>query len=148
MEELVRRLDENLRFDEYKICGDQIYVHVRSKRDKAKCPYCGYVSQSIHSRKVRTLKDLPIQGMKVKLQLAQKKYFYKNEDCGITTFAESFDFYEPKATKTKRLQEEIMRAAMTQSSVSASRYLRKHVADVGKSTICNMIKKGHGNKCG
>jgi hypothetical protein len=46
------------------------------------------------------------------------------------------------------LQEEIMRTAMTQSSVSASRYLRKHVADVGKSTICNMIKKGLGNKCG
>lgn len=78
--------------------------------------------------------------------MAQKKYFYKNESCDRTTFAESFGFYEPKATKTKRLQEEIMRVAVTQSSLSAAKYLRTHVADVGKSTICNMLKKGVNNE--
>ena len=88
------------------------------------------------------MKDLPIQGKKVKILIEQKKYFCANKICPKKTFAERFDFYDPKATTTKRLQKEILRVAMAQSSVAASRYLRTSVADVSKSTICNMLKKG------
>ena len=84
-----------------------------------------------------------MQGKKVKILLEQKKYFCKNEGCVNKTFAERFSFFGPKATKTKRLQKEILRVALTQSSIAASRYLRSSVADVGKSTICNLLKKEH-----
>jgi len=84
---------------------------------------------------------LPIQGKKVKLLIENNKYFCTNEKCNHKTFAEVFDFYEPNATKTNRLQEEITRVSLTQSSVSAAKYLQNSIADVGKSTICNMLKK-------
>ena len=65
-----------------------------------------------------------------------------NKDCGHKTFAETFSFLEAKATKTKRLQEEIFKVALTQSSIAAARYLRNSAAEIGKSTICNLLKKG------
>jgi len=141
-------LDENLEFVDYEINGDELHLRAKSKRQTVKCSYCGTESFQVHSKRIRTLKDLPMQGKKVILKLEQKKYFCKNENCAKKTFAEQFKFYDIKATKTKRLQDEIMRVAMTQSSVAASRYLRNSVADVGKSTICNMLKKGLRNECG
>ena len=142
MEELIRLLDENLYYDGYEIQGEELYIYLSSLREVTICPYCGQLSGQIHSRRVRTLKDLPIQGKKVKILLEQKKYFCKNKACVKKTYAERFDFFEPKATKTNRLQKEILRVALTQSSVAASRYLRSSTATVGKSTICNLLKKG------
>ncbi len=142
MEELIKLLDENLHYEGYEIQGEELFIYVSSARGKAICPYCGQESDQIHSRKVRTLKDLPMQGKKVKILLMQKKYFCPNEACAKKTFAERFGFFEPKATKTNRLQKEIMRVALMQSSVEVSRYLRRSVAEVSKSTICNLLKKG------
>jgi transposase len=122
--------------------GNEIYINAESTREETRCPYCGKKSKNVHSCVNRTLKDLPIQGMKVKLRLRSKKYFCKNPKCEKTTFAERFSFFEPKATKTNRLQDEILRVSLNQSSISASQYLRESVADVGKSTICNLLKKG------
>jgi len=142
MKEIVKLLDENLQYERYEIQGEELFIRVKSERKKVNCPYCGRESTQIHSRKERTLKDLPLQGKKVKILLEHKKYFCNNEACTKTTFTERFDFFKPKATKTNRLQEEILRVALTQSSVAASRYLRNSVADVGKSTICNLLKRG------
>ena len=142
MDELIKLLDENLDYVKSKIEGDELFINVVSVRKYSICPNCGCQSNKIHSRKMRTLKDLPIQGKKVKILLEQKKYFCKNTNCTNKTFAERFDFYKPKATKTNRLQDEILKVALTQSSIAASRYLRNSVAEVGKSTICNMLKKG------
>ena len=142
MEELIKLLDENLRYDGYEIVGKELFIRVSSKCEMAICPYCGQTSGQVHSRKVRTLKDLPIQGKKVIILLEQKQYFCKNKACANRTFAERFDFFNPNATKTNRLQSEILRVALTQSSVAASKYLRGSVVDVGKSTLCNLLKKG------
>jgi transposase len=147
MEDLLEILDENIMYEEHEIIDDKINIYVTSKRNEAHCPYCKKPSSNVHSRTNRSLKDLPIQGKKVILKLESKKYFCKNLDCAQTTFSERFSFFEPKATKTNRLQDEILRVSLNQSSITASRYLRKSVADVGKSTICNLLKKGH-TKCG
>jgi transposase len=142
MEDMIKLLDETLEYDCHEIQDDDMIIRVASALKTAICPYCNQESGQVHSRKTRTLKDLPIQGKKVRLLLEQKKYFCKNEICERKTFAERFAFFEPNATKTNRLQEEILRVSLTQSSIAASRYLRNSVADVGKSTICAMLKKG------
>jgi ribosome biogenesis GTPase A len=80
-------------------------------------------------------------GKKVNIMLNRRKMFCWKPECGHKTFTEIFEFIEAKSRKTKRLQDEIMRVSLTQSSVSASKYLRRSVANVGKSTICNMLKK-------
>jgi len=141
MKEIIKMLDEKLRYINHEIEEKTIRVRVKSKRKKAECPYCGERSEKAHSKSTRKLQDLPIQGKKVIIEIERRKYKCKNPECGHKTYAETFEFYEAKSRKTKRLNEEIMRVALTQSSMSAAAYLRGSVANVGKSTICNMIKK-------
>jgi len=141
MDKLITLPDKQLRYVSHEANDTNIIINVKSVSKIAKCPYCGWFSKKVHSHYIRKLQDLPIQGKKVKLALRLKKYFCKNEMCSHKTFAEAFSFFEPRATKTKRLQDEILRVSLTQSSVSAATYLRNSVADVGKSTICNLLKK-------
>ena len=141
MNEIISLPDERIEYVQHESDGATIRIYVRSTEKQAICPYCGGISDKVHSHYTRVLKDLPIQGVKVKLVLDNKKYFCTNRDCHHKTFAEAFSFFEPKATKTKRLQEEIVKVSLAQSSVSAAKYLRGSVADVGKSTICNLLKK-------
>jgi len=143
LKDIVVLPDEGLRYISHEIDGETIMIRVEAIAEHAVCPYCGETSVKIHSRYVRKLSDLPIQGKKVKLFLHNKKYFCANPNCAHKTFAEQFSFFDPKSTKTKRLWEEILRVSLTQSSLSASKYLRNSVVDVGKSTICNLLKKGH-----
>jgi transposase len=145
MEELVQLLSEELRYAGHATEDGTITIYVEPAHDEACCPYCSTVSNKVHSRYMRKLQDLPVQGRKATIYLTNRKYFCRNEDCSHRTFAEQFSFYEPKATKTKRLHEEIKRISMTQSAVSAAKYLRGSVAQVSKSTICSLLKKSREN---
>jgi transposase len=141
MKEIINLLDKNLRYKSHEIQDGIIIISVKSKRKKIECPYCGAESKKTHSQNIRKFQDLPITGKKVTIVLERRKYICKNPECSYKTFAERFDFYDSMSRKTKRLSEEILRVSLTQSSVSASKYLRRGVVDVGKSTICNMLKK-------
>jgi len=141
MRKLIALPDKNLRYVSCQVNEANIIINIKSISKEVGCPYCGTVSKKVHSRYVRKLQDLPIQGKKAKLVLTLKKYFCKNPDYATKTFAETFSLFEPNATKTKRLEEEILKVSLTQSSISAAAYLQGSVADVGKSTICNMLKK-------
>lgn len=141
MKNLVALPDKHLRYISHEANEADIIINVRSVSKKAKCPYCGEASKKVHSHYIRKLQDLPIQGKKVRLVLKLKKYFCKNGKCRSKTFAEPFSFFEPNATKTKRLQDEIIKVSLVQSSLSAAKHLRDGIADVGKSTICNLLKK-------
>ena len=143
MEELIKLLDGKLQYISHEIEGNEFKIYVKSEKNETAWPYCGKTFGKVHSRKKRIVKDLPIQSRKVTLYLENRKYFCKNSECSHITFSERFIFCEPRATKTNRLQAEILRVSLTQSSVAASKYLRRSVADVGKSTICNLLKKGH-----
>lgn len=141
MDEIVKLLDKNLEYIIHKIIRDTIYINVLSNRDTITCPYCGSPSSKVHSRYERSFQDLPIQGKKVRIILNNRKMFCNNPDCNHTTFAESFDFLKFKAKKTKRLENEIINISMNVSSLTATDFLKESVADVGKSTICNLLKK-------
>lgn len=141
MDEIIKLLDENLDYVSHKIIGDTIFINVVSNREEVICPYCGNPSSKAHSHYKRSFQDLPIQGKKVRVILNNRKMFCCNLDCNHTTFAESFDFLKFKATKTKRLENEIINISMNVSSLTATNILRNSVANVGKSTICNLFKK-------
>jgi transposase len=145
MEEMVKLLSEDLQYIGHEVSDAGIELYVESTNEQAQCPYCGANSTKVHSTYLRKLQDLPMQGKKVVIYLTNRKYFCVNEQCGQRTFAERFTFFEASATKTKRLLEEIKRIATTQSALSASKYLRQSVAQVGKSTICNLLKKTEQN---
>ena len=141
MEELIQLLDSNLSYLNHEIIEDTIYIRVTSNRTEVHCPFCGHPASHVHSYYERSFQDLPIQGKKVILLLIQRKIFCRNKNCGHSTFAERFDFFSYKAKKTNRLIEELLRVSLNCSSVAAAELLSHSVADVGKSTLCNLIKK-------
>ena len=139
---MIKMMDGKLEYKTHLFEGDSVYIYVKSSENQADCPHCGKESKKVHLMYERKIQDLPIQGKKVLIFLERKNYFCYNAECRHRTFAERFDFFEPKARKTKRLQAEILRVSLNQSSVSAAKYLSASVANVGKSTICNLLKKG------
>jgi len=64
-----------------------------------------------------------------------------NAGCKNRRFAERHEFTGAKAKKSKRLIEEIRKIAENMSAMIASAYLRESVAKVGKSSICELLKK-------
>ena len=138
---IISQLDKSIKYIKHEVSADTIIIYVKSIRKRVKCSYCGEESVAVHSRNIRKIQDLPIAGKKVLLLLERRKFFCINADCTNRTFAETYEFVGAKSRKTNRLQDEILRVSLTQSSISASKYLRKRVANVGKSTICNMLKK-------
>lgn len=73
--------------------------------------------------------------------------YFKTERCSAiirsshTTFAERFKFLRNKAKKSLRLEDQIVQISLNCSLVAASEILSKNVVDVGKSTVCNILKK-------
>ena len=102
---------------------------------------CGHFSSSIHSNYERSFQDLQISDKKVVVILKNRKFFCQNPCCKKTTFAECFDFIVSKAKKTNRLEEGIVSLALNCSSIAASVQLKRNVVNVGKSTICELLKK-------
>lgn len=141
MDEFIKLLDKNLEYVNHEIINNICYITVISNRKEVRCPYCGQMSEKVHSIYERTFQDLPIQGKKVIMILKNRKMFCNNPDCDHTTFAERFTFLNKKAKKTKRLEDEITRLSLNYSSTAASEILKKNTVDVGKSTICSILKK-------
>lgn len=142
MKEIVELIDENLEYEGHKLEKDRIIIYVKSKRKEVECPFCGEKSGKVHSIYERRFQDLPIGDKKVEIAIANRKYFCRNRECMNTTFAETFDCLPYNARRSRRLTEEIVRVSSEMSSTAASELLRKSVANVGKSTICELLKKG------
>ena len=141
MERFIKGLDKNLRYEKDEIVEDTYYLYVISTKKKAECPYCGQSSSRVHSTYIRSFQDLPIQDKKVIIVIKNRKIFCDNPECQKTTFAETFSFLPPKGKKSKRLIEKILDVSLNVSSITAASLLSDGVAAVGKSTICNMLKK-------
>lgn len=145
MDEFIKELDPNLDYLEHEMTGDEVIIYVASNRKICSCPYCGTASTRVHSCYEKSFQDLPIMGRKTKIIMENRKFFCDNAECGFTTFAERFDFLAQKGKKTRRLIEKIVDVSLNTSSAAASKTLKDGIADVGKSTICNLLKKRYPN---
>jgi transposase len=143
MDEFIKLLDEHLDYISHEIEGDTIFIHVASNRMDMACPFCGPFSSRRHSGYIRDFQDLPIMGKKSRIIINNRKMFCLNPDCKHTTFAERFGFIAKKSKKTKRLLDKIVDISLSVSSITAADILRDGIADVGKSTVCNLLKKRH-----
>lgn len=141
MDELLKLLDNSLEYVSHEIIDDTIYIVVISNRKFAKCPYCGTESDKVHSYYNKSFQDLPIQGRKVVVTIRNRKMFCSNSNCSKKTFAETFEFLAPNAKKSARLNKEIVNLSLNVSSLVAEQIIKNSIATVGKSTICNLLKK-------
>jgi transposase len=96
----------NLQLDRLVSDRNGITILVRATRPEAACPLCGQISTRVHSRYVRTVHDLPWQGIKVRLRLSTRRFFCANPNCERAIFTERLPaLVAPYARRTKRLAE-------------------------------------------
>ncbi len=138
MDEFIKLLDNNLEYISHEIIDNTIYIEVISNRQIVKCPYCGESTNKVHSYYKKSFQHLPIQGNKVIININNRKMFCNNLDCSKKTFAETFEFLSPNAKKSNRLVNEIINISMNVSLLAAEQIIKNRIANVGKSTICNL----------
>lgn len=85
---------------------DQITVIAFSKATDARCPLCDQPSQRVHSRYIRTLADVPWQGVALQIRLTVRRFFCSTTDCTRRIFTERLpELTAPYARRTHRLTE-------------------------------------------
>jgi transposase len=104
-------LDKFLNLEEIFIQGYRylenigIIFRIESKNKKALCPRCGLTSDKVHQNHRYLVKDLPISGQPVYLQVNRRQF--KCDNCQ-KPFSEKLNFVNAKRTYTKRLAENIV----------------------------------------
>lgn len=73
--------------------------------------------------------------------LKVKKFFCRNDNCNHKTFGERFDFINPKAVRTNRLNEHINNMGLRDNSMDAVRNLKDAGINVSSNTVLRIVKK-------
>jgi transposase len=141
IEEMIEELDRGLEYESHEIHEKRIIIRVKTKEREKKCPYCGEKSEKVYSKYKRIVQNLPIQGKTVLIEIDSKKMFCKNPECKKKTFVEVIECVEPKRRQTKRLEEKTLEISKHTSSITAAEILRGMGIKIGKSSICEQLKK-------
>lgn len=104
------------------------------------CPMCGYESDSVNTKYLKKIEDLPINNKIVNIKIMNRVMECKNPNCSQKTFSEQYDFMEINDTKTTRLLERIIEVASKYTLRKAAEVLKSEGIKVGKSTLGNIKK--------
>ena len=84
--------------------GSKLLVEAASIAPTACCPQCQQLSIPVHSRYIRSPRDLPVSELAVRLVLHVRRFFCDNPLCSQPTFAERLpDLVPVRAHRTVRL---------------------------------------------
>jgi len=145
MEEFIKQISDDLIYISHSIIDGVYHIRVKSKEEFKVCPRCHQKSQTVHTRYVRNIQDLPIGDNKVILELETYKLKCINKKCTTKVFSSRYSYIGSNCYKTKRLEDKILEVSTNLSSIKASKYLNENIAPVCKSSICDMIKKNQNN---
>lgn len=80
MNTLIQLLDINYELYECRIKDSDVVMEIGSKSNRFFYPYCGHLSDKIHSRYQREVQDLPIQGKRGILLIVTRNILNKSLD--------------------------------------------------------------------
>ena len=87
---------ESVRVTKYRnLSGIGLIIHLEALTKKASCDRCGQASHQVHQNHRYLVKDLPISGQAVYLEVNRRQFKCKN--CG-KPFSEELDFVAEKKT--------------------------------------------------
>lgn len=141
-----------------------IILSVASVKCAIACPHCGQMSHKLNHNYSCLIKDLPMNGQNVYLQVNKKQI--KCENC-LKTFSEPLNFCEPRRTYTKRLASDILsqvkhssiknvaeRTGVTEAEIETMlKDLKKSLVGQKPQGLKRLgldeisLKKGQGNYC-
>lgn len=132
----------HLHLDHIRLDADTITLVVESKDERAPCPLCGEPAGRVHSRYVRTLADLPWNGVAVRLHLTVRRFLCVADDCRRRIFAERFPaLTAPYARRTTRLTEVVELIGFALGGEAGARVLTALTMDASPDTLLRVIRQ-------
>ena len=132
----------DLEIESIEECNNRILVYVRSNLIYGKCPYCGSISEKVHSFYMRKLVDLSIMGKPVELCLYVRKFFCSNSECSKKTFAEQpgNEIFRYRR-RTRRCELQVLHHGLVLPSSKAAELLKSWGIGISDSTVLRDIHR-------
>lgn len=121
--------------------ADRLEMVLHSTRRSCRCPDCGASSESIHSRYVRKLSDLPASGRCVRLVLEARRFRCRAQSCARRIFTERFDLTDPWSRRTARLNVLVYHLALALGGRPAARFADRLMTPVSKDTLLRQLRR-------
>lgn len=99
------------------ITENEILIEVKNREEKAPCPHCGRLTQKVHQNHSHRVRDLPLSGYYVFLQINRRQL--KCSHCN-KIFSEDLDFVKKRKTYTVRLASKVLKEVLETNVESAA----------------------------
>ena len=117
-------------------------LHLKSITKSCVCPACHKKTEHYHGTYVRAVQDLPILGKNVLLRITAHEYWCDNDQCEVTTIAESYNgFVNSYSRMTERCADFICTLAMETSCEGCSRICNAMSLKVSGDTVIRLLTR-------
>jgi hypothetical protein len=129
--------------DQLMVEGDCWLVMVlRAPGEAGCCPVCRKESRRIHSRYKRRLKDLPWEGIPVRIELRVRRFFCSTENCGQQIFTERLpNTVQRYARRTCRLSASLEQITLALGGSAGSRLAQQLGILASSSTLLRQLRR-------
>jgi transposase len=115
---------------------------VATTSSAALCPLCQSCSESIHSRYMRVIADLPWAGWAVRLELHVRRFFCQNEECKRRIFTERLPgVVAPSARRTTRLADLLTLIGFALGGEAGSCLVERMGLEITPETLLRLIRQ-------
>lgn len=129
-----------LKITEIQQYEDKILIRMKSISRNCKCPKCGCITDKYHGTYLRKVQDLPILGKGVQLEICSHEYECMNNDCEVTTIAETFDgLLNNYSRMTERCADFICTLAMETSCEGCARICKALGIKISGDTVIRLL---------
>ena len=121
---------------------------VATTASEALCPLCQCRSQSIHSRYVRLVADLPWAGWAVRLELHVRRFFCQNKECLRQIFTERLpSVVAPYARRTTRLTDLFTLVGFALGGEAGKRLVDGMGVETSPDTLLRLVPRNKRARC-
>src|SRR6266702_7116234 len=123
--------------------GEQfILAIVETNLSEALCPLCQCRSESIHSRYIRLVADLPWAGWAVRLELHVRRFFCQNKECQRGIFTERLPgVVAPYARRTTRLTDLLTLIGFAMGGEAGNCLVERMGLEASPETLLRLVGK-------
>lgn len=123
--------------------GETIVVTAHAGGQTAICPLCRLPSQSVHSRYVRQVSDLPCSGQGGLLRISTRRFSCNVSHCRRRIFAERFDDAQiaKHSRRTGRLDCIVHHLGLALGGRPAASFARRLMLPVSNDTVLRVVRR-------
>jgi transposase len=131
----------DVRIERLERTGSGVAVWASPRAPAARCPKCGGETDRVHSRYERRLADSPISGHEAVVRLRVRRFFCRQSDCRVKTFAEQVaGLTSPYARRTPPLVAALARIGLALAGRAGARLAEGLGMPVGRSSILRLVR--------